>query len=55
MQESLFKPVTRDERQEEAKQKWIKNKGKGTIEACTGFIKKPFYKGIYKIIIGQYR
>ena len=29
--------MTRDERQEIARVKWIKNKCKGTIEACTGF------------------
>lgn len=29
--------MTRTERQQEAVRAWIKNKGKGTIEAATGF------------------
>lgn len=29
--------MTRTERQQEAVRKWIKNKGKGSIEASTGF------------------
>ena len=33
----LFTPVSRDVRQNEAVNKWIKAKGKGTIVACTGF------------------
>lgn len=33
----LFSPVTRDERQDECKRAWLTNKGRGTIEACTGF------------------
>lgn len=37
MQQNLFKPITRDERQEECRVKWIKNKCKGTIVASTGF------------------
>lgn len=36
-QPSLFKTVTRDERQEESRLNWIKSKCKGTIEACTGY------------------
>ena len=32
----LFTPVTRDERQEECKKNWLRNKGKGTIVAATG-------------------
>lgn len=32
----LFTPITRDERQEESMKKWL-NKGKGTLECCTGF------------------
>ena len=35
--DSLFKIVSRDERQEEVRQKWIKNKCKGTLVAATGF------------------
>lgn len=37
MIQDLFTPCTRDQRQEESKVKWVKNKCKGTIEACTGF------------------
>ena len=33
----LFTPVTRDERQEQCKRAWLLHKGRGTIEACTGF------------------
>lgn len=33
----LFTPVSRDVRQNEAVNKWIKAKGKGTVVACTGF------------------
>ena len=33
----LFTPLTRDERQEESLKAWLHNKGKGCIEACTGF------------------
>jgi superfamily II DNA or RNA helicase len=33
---NLFTPLTRDERQEEARIKWIKNKGIGTFEFPTG-------------------
>ena len=29
--------MTRTERQQEAVRKWIANKGKGSIEAATGF------------------
>ena len=41
----LFTPITRDERQDECKRAWLKHKGKGTIEACTGF-------GCIKILTG---
>lgn len=37
MQQTLFKTITRDERQKEACVKWIKNKCKGTFEFATGF------------------
>ena len=33
----LFTPLTRDERQEESLRAWLKNKGRGCIEACTGY------------------
>lgn len=29
--------MTRTERQQEAIKRWIANKGKGTVEGCTGF------------------
>ena len=37
MLNDLFAPVTRDERQQQCIKAWFKSKGKGTIEACTGF------------------
>lgn len=37
MQESTFKRTTRDERQEECRVKWVKNKCRGTVVASTGF------------------
>ncbi len=33
----LFEPSTRDERQAESVAKWLKNKGRGTLECCTGY------------------
>lgn len=33
----LFTPLTRDERQEESLRAWLRNKGKGCIEGCTGY------------------
>lgn len=36
----LFTLPTRDERQEECKKAWLLNKGKGTIEACTGSLEE---------------
>lgn len=33
----LFAPVTRDERQQQCIQNWVKNKCKACIEAATGF------------------
>lgn len=32
----LFTPLTRDERQAQSLQAWLKNKGKGCVEGCTG-------------------
>lgn len=37
MQSCAFKKVSRDERQEECRRKWILHKCKGTIVASTGF------------------
>jgi hypothetical protein len=33
----LFHKITRDERQEECRKKWIQNKCVGTVVASTGF------------------
>lgn len=33
----LFTPLTRDERQAQSLQAWLKNKGKGCVEGCTGY------------------
>ena len=33
----LFTPLTRDERQEESLKAWLKNKGRGCVEGCTGY------------------
>ena len=56
MPEMLFKQQTRDERQEEARVKWIKSKCKGTFEFATGFGKTWIWKNldshkVYKIRI----
>lgn len=32
----LFTPLTRDERQEESLKAWLRNKGRGCVEGCTG-------------------
>lgn len=49
--------MTRDERQQLVIKNWIATKGKGTCELPTGlyYLHQPFCKGIYRIIIGQYR
>ena len=33
----LFTPLTRHERQEESLRAWLKNKGRGCVEGCTGY------------------
>lgn len=48
----LFK--TRDERQEEFRKKWIKNKCKGSIVACTGFGKTRTALKCLKSVINKY-
>lgn len=35
--DDLIKPLTRDERQHEAVDKWIACKGHATVVGCTGF------------------
>ena len=32
----LFTPLTRDERQAESLNAWLRNKGRGCVEGCTG-------------------
>lgn len=54
MQESLFKTVTRDERQEEARVKWIKNRCKGTFEFATGFGKTFTAIKCVKSVVNKY-
>lgn len=54
MQQTLFKTVTRDERQEEARVKWIKNRCKGTFEFATGFGKTWTAIKCIKGIVNKY-
>lgn len=46
--------MTRDERQEIARVKWIKNKCKGTIEACTGFGKSRIAINCINSLLSKY-
>ena len=55
MQPVLAKKVTRDERQEEARVKWVKNKCKGTFEFATGFGKTWTAVKCIKSVIAKYR
>lgn len=50
----LFAPVTRDERQEECKRAWLLHKGKGTIEACTGFGKTRCATNCLQAVMSKY-
>ena len=50
----LFAPVTRDERQEQCKKAWLSHKGKGTIEACTGFGKTRTAINCMKTVMTRY-
>ena len=50
----LFTPLTRDERQEESVRKWLINKGKGTIVACTGYGKSICALIIIKKLLTKY-
>lgn len=54
MQQTLFKTVTRDERQEEARVKWIKNRCKGTLVASTGFGKTRVGLNCIKSVLNKY-
>lgn len=53
-QPSLFKTITRDERQEESRVNWIKSKCKGTIEACTGYGKSRVGLNCIKTLLNKY-
>ena len=55
MPEMLFKQQTRDERQEEARVKWIKSKCKGTFEFATGFGKTWTAIKCIKSVLNKYR
>lgn len=46
--------VSRDERQEESRLKWIKNKCRGTVEACTGFGKTRVALNCIKSVLKGY-
>lgn len=50
----LFAPITRDERQEQCRKLWIKNKCRGSIEACTGFGKTRVGLNCISTIIKYY-
>lgn len=54
MPEYIFKKVTRDERQEECRRKWILNKCKGTIVASTGFGKTRVGLNCIKSVLSKY-
>lgn len=50
----LFTPVTRDERQEQAKRAWLVNKGRGTIVGCTGIGKTRIALNTIKALLEKY-
>ena len=50
----LFTPLTRDERQEESLKAWLRNKGRGTIIACTGFGKTTIAINCFKRVLTKY-
>lgn len=54
MQECTFKKMSRDERQEECRRKWILNKCKGTIVASTGFGKTRVGLNCIKTVLDKY-
>ena len=54
MQEDLFKTITRDERQEQCRVRWIKNKCRGTIVASTGFGKTRVGLNCIKTVLKKY-
>ena len=48
------KKISRDERQEESRVKWIKSKCRGTVEACTGFGKTKVALNCIKSVLKRY-
>lgn len=50
----LFTPSTRDERQAESVTKWLKNKGRGTLECCTGYGKSRCALIIINKLLSKY-
>lgn len=54
MQQTLFKTVSRDERQEESRVKWIKSKCRGTLVAATGYGKTRVGLNCIKTILRSY-
>ena len=50
----LFTPLTRDERQEESLKAWLRNKGKGCIEGCTGYGKTRIGINAIKRVMTKY-
>ena len=50
----LFHKITRDERQEECRRKWIKNRCVGTIVASTGFGKSRIGLNCIKTVLKHF-
>ena len=50
----LFTPLTRDERQEESLKSWLRNKGRGCIEGCTGYGKTRIGINAIKRVMTKY-
>ena len=50
----LFEPISRDERQAESVRKWLKAKGRGTLECCTGYGKTRCAFNIIKKVLTRY-
>lgn len=52
--QDLFKPLTRDERQEQSKKAWLSNKGRGCIIGCTGYGKTRVALNCIKALLTKY-
>ena len=50
----LFEPISRDERQAQSVYKWLKNKGKGCLECCTGYGKSRCALIAIKKVLSKY-